>query len=131
MTGRQLISSGGPWEDIIGYSRAVKVGDSIWVSGCTGTLADGTVAEGILAQARRALEVAGGALAQGGARLQDAVMLHIYLADFAEFESIYPVLQEHFGKTKPAMTAVQVAALISPQHRIEIEVQAVAGSALD
>jgi enamine deaminase RidA (YjgF/YER057c/UK114 family) len=128
MAGRERISSGGPWEDIIGYSRAVKVGDTIWVSGCTGTMPDGAVATGIVAQAARALEVAGGALQRGGATLADAVMVRVYLADFAEFESIYPVLREHFGTSKPALTAVQVAALISPEQRIEIEIQAVAGS---
>jgi enamine deaminase RidA (YjgF/YER057c/UK114 family) len=129
VTERQRISSGGPWEERVGYSRAVRVGDHVWVSGCTGTRADGAVLEGIEAQTRLALEVASNALAEAGATLADAVALRLYLVDFAEFESIHAVLREHFGGARPAMTAVQVAALIDARHRIEIEVEAVLGSA--
>jgi len=128
MSERQLISSGGPWEARVGYSRAVRVGERVWVSGCTGTLTDGTVLQGIAAQARHALGVAGGAIEEAGGRLQDAVALRIYLVDFAEFEAMHPVLHEHFSESRPAMTAVQVAALIDPRQRVEIEVEAVIGS---
>lgn len=128
MPERQRISSGGPWEDRIGYSRAVRVGDLVWVSGCTGTTPDGDVPEGLEAQARMALAVAARALEEAGSSLADAVMARIYVVDFTEFESVHPVLREHFGAARPAMTGVQVAALIDPRHRIEIEVQAVVGS---
>jgi enamine deaminase RidA (YjgF/YER057c/UK114 family) len=126
---RVRISSGGPWEERVGYSRAVRVGDQVWVSGCTGTLPDGTVIDGIEAQARHALRVAGDALAEAGASLADVVAARIYLVDFAEFEETFPALQDAFGDARPAMTAVQVAALIDPRQRVEIEVQAVVGSA--
>lgn len=129
MAGRTRVSSGGPWEERVGYSRAVRVGDRIWLSGCTGTLGDGSVVDGIEAQTRLALDVASGALAEVGATLADAVVVRLYLIDFAEFESIHSVLREHFGDARPAMTAVQVAALIDARHRIEIEIEAVAGSA--
>jgi enamine deaminase RidA (YjgF/YER057c/UK114 family) len=129
MTDRQRISSSGPWEERVGYSRAVRVGDHIWVSGCTGTQPDGIVVDGIEAQARLALDIAGRALIEAGATLRDAVMVRLYLVDFAEFEAIHPLLREHFSDSRPAMTAVQVAALVDPRHRIEIEVQAIVGSA--
>lgn len=129
MPHRVRVSSGGPWEDRVGYSRAVRVGDQVWVSGCTGTTPDGDIPEGIEAQTRLALQVAGQALEAAGGTLADAVMVRLYLVDFAEFESIHPTLREHFGTSRPAMTAVQVAALIDPRHRIEIEVQAIVGSA--
>lgn len=129
MTGRVRVSSGGPWEERVGYSRAVRVGDRIWLSGCTGTLADGSVVDGIQAQTRLALDVASGALAEVGATLADTVVVRLYLIDFAEFESIHSVLRAQFGDARPAMTAVQVAALIDARHRIEIEIEAVVGSA--
>jgi len=128
MTGRQRVSSGGPWEERVGYSRAVRVGDHVWVSGCTGTLPDGTVLDGIEAQARHALRVAGDALTEAGANLADVVVARIYLVDFSEFEGAFPALRDVLGDARPAMTAVQVAALIDPRQRIEIEVQAVVGS---
>ncbi len=129
MAARQRVSSGGPWEDRVGYSRAVRVGDHVWVSGCTGTTTDGGVPPGIEAQTRLALSVAARALEEAGSTLGDAVMVRIYLVDFAEFEVVHALLREHFGEARPAMTAVQVAALIDARHRIEIEVQAVVGSA--
>ena len=128
MVERLHVSSGGPWEALVGYSRAVRVGEHVWVSGCTGTRPDGSVVEGIAEQARLALQVAANALEQTGARLSDVVMVRCYLVEFAEFEEIFPVLRECFGDSRPAMTAVQVAALIDPHQRIEIELQAVAGS---
>ena len=69
MAGRVHVSSGGPWEERVGYSRAVRVGDRVWLSGCTGTLADGSVVEGIEAQARLALNVASDALTEVGSTL--------------------------------------------------------------
>ena len=127
MSERIRTSSGGPWEERVGYSRAVRAGDHAWVSGCTGTTPDGDVPEGIEAQTRLALQVASRALEEAGSRLADAVMVRIYLVSFEEFESIHPILREHFGESRPAMTAVQVAALIDERHRVEIEVQAVIG----
>lgn len=127
--GRQRISSGGPWEDRIGYSRAVRVGDHVWVSGTTGTHADGTIPEGAYAQARLALGAIEYALREAGATCDDAVRVRVFATDIEEWETIGAVLQERFGRAKPAMTMVQAARLIDPAHRIEIEVEAVIGSA--
>src|SRR5690606_12656954 len=75
---RQLISSGGPWEDRAGYSRAVRVGDRVWVSGSTGVEPDGAIPEDPARQAQRALEVIAAALGQVGAALADVVVARIY-----------------------------------------------------
>jgi enamine deaminase RidA (YjgF/YER057c/UK114 family) len=129
MTARQRISSGGPWEDRVGYSRAVRVGDRVWVSGCTGTRADGTVPAGVLEQARLALETIDRALAEAGSGIADVVSAHIYVTDIEEWELVADALLERFDAVRPAMTLLQVARLILPAHRIEIEVEAVVGSA--
>jgi enamine deaminase RidA (YjgF/YER057c/UK114 family) len=126
---RQRISSGGPWEERVGYSRAVRVDGHVWVTGSTGTRPDGTVVEGIAAQTRLALDVIGQALHEAGATFGDVVAVRVYVVDFAEFEGAVTALRERFGDVRPAMTAVQAAALIDPRHRIEIECEAVVGSA--
>lgn len=129
MSGRQRVSSGGPWEERIGYSRAVRAGDHVWVSGTTGTRPDGSVPEGTEAQARLALDTIEGALREAGASGDEAVRVRIYVTDIEEWQAVGALLHERFGRAKPAMTMVQVARLIDPAHRIEIEVEAVAGSA--
>lgn len=129
MAGRQRISSGGPWEDRIGYSRAVRVGDLVWVSGCTGTRPDGTVPDTTIEQARVALDLIDRALLDAGSGIEDVVRARIYVTDIEEWESLADALVERFGTVKPAMTMLQVARLILPEHRIEIEVEAVIGSA--
>jgi enamine deaminase RidA (YjgF/YER057c/UK114 family) len=126
--GRQRISSGGPWEERGGYSRAVRVGDRVWVAGTTGTRPDGEVAEGAAAQTELALDVIGRALEEAGARFDEAVMGRIYLVDFADLDDVMPLVKARLGGARPAMTAVQVAALVDPRHRVEIEVEAVIGS---
>jgi enamine deaminase RidA (YjgF/YER057c/UK114 family) len=88
MAERQRISSGGPWEERIGYSRAVRVGDHIWVSGCTGTRADGSVPEGVTEQARVALDTVEGALGEAGSGLSDAVMVRTYVLDIEEWKLV-------------------------------------------
>jgi enamine deaminase RidA (YjgF/YER057c/UK114 family) len=129
MSGRRRISSGSPWEARIGYSRAVQVGDRVWVSGTTGTHADGTVPEGVIAQTRVALRMIERALNDAGATIEDVVALRAFLIDISEWEAVGTALGEQFSEVRPALVMVQVAALISPEHRVEIEVEAVIGSA--
>lgn len=129
MSERQRISSGGPWEDRVGYSRAVRVDGHVWVSGTTGTHLDGTVPEGTYAQTRLALATIEHALVEAGATCDDAVHVRIFVTDIAEWEAVGALLNERFGRAKPSMTMVQVARLIDPSHRIEIEVEAIIGSA--
>ncbi len=126
---RQRVSSGGPYEERIGYSRAVRVGDRVWVSGTTGTRPDGTIPDGPAAQARLALETIAAALAAAGATAADVVRARIFVVDVAEWDAMVPAVRAAFGDARPAMTMVQVAALIDPRHRVEIEVDAVIGSA--
>jgi enamine deaminase RidA (YjgF/YER057c/UK114 family) len=126
---RQRISSGGPWEERVGYPRAVRVGDRVRVSGTTGTQHDGSVPDGAAAQARLALQTIAAAVRDAGASLDDVVAARIYVVEIEEWESIAEVLRESFGVARPAMTMVQIARLLLPAHRIEIEVEAVVGSA--
>ncbi|MQA00465.1 MAG: RidA family protein [Dehalococcoidia bacterium] len=126
---RQRISSGGPWEERIGYSRAVRVGDRVSVSGTTGTRNDGSVPETPVAQARLALETIAAALEEAGASLDEVVRARFFVTDVAEWDAMVPAVRECFGHARPAMTMVQVSALIDPRQRVEIEVEAVIGSA--
>lgn len=126
---RTRVSSGGPWEDLIGYSRATRVGDHVWVSGCTGTTPEGHVPPGALSQARLALDIVEAALAQAGSSLGDVVVARVYVTEIGRWEQIATALRERFGAVRPAMTMVEVSRLIRPEHLVEIEVEAVVGSA--
>ncbi len=126
--GRQRISSGGPWEERVGYSRAVVVGDRVWVAGTTGTYPDGTVPPGVDSQAALALEVIGRALREAGGELSDIVAARVYVTRIEEWEAVTGALRDALGETRPALTLVQVAGLLLPAHRVEIEVEAVVGS---
>lgn len=125
---RRRISSGGPWEERVGYSRAVVVGDRVWVAGTTGTHPDGTVPADVAAQASLALEVIGRALREAGGELSDIVAARVYITRIEEWEAVTTALRSALGDTRPALTLVQVAGLLLPAHRVEIEVEAVIGS---
>jgi len=129
MTERLRVSSGGPWEERVGYSRAVRVGDHVWVSGSTGTQPDGSIAESAGAQTRAALDTVERALREAGASIAEVVRVRNYVVDITEWEEVADALRERFGTVRPAMTMVEVTRLISPAQRIEIEVDAVVGSA--
>ncbi|GHF59773.1 enamine deaminase RidA (YjgF/YER057c/UK114 family) [Deinococcus metalli] len=123
---RQTISSGGLWEAAVGYSRAVRVGNVVHVSGTTATV-DGEVVgvDDPAEQTRVALGIICRALEAAGARLEDVVRTRIYVTDIARWPEVGRVHGEVFGAIRPAATMVQVAALIDPQHLVEIEAEAI------
>lgn len=126
---RRLISSGSAFEEQIGYSRAVVVGDTVYVSGTTGyDYATGGISDDVAEQAAQTLRNIAAALEKAGATLDDVVRVHYLLTDGTEFEKCWPVLREAFGRARPAATMMQVP-LMEPEMRIEIEVTAVIGSA--
>ena len=121
---RQLISSGSPFEEQIGYSRAVVDGDWIFVSGTTGfDYATMTIADDVAAQAEQCLRNITAALEQAGASLRDVVRVTYVLPDASQFERCWPVLRRHFGEIRPAAMMIS-AGLADPRMRIEIEVTA-------
>lgn len=123
---RQLISSGSEWETKIGYSRAVRVGDHVFVSGTTATGPDGeTVGVGDAgAQAKYIVEKIAAALADAGAKLEHVVKGRIYTTDISQWEAIGLAYGDVFKDIRPALVLVEVSKLISPEHLVEIEVDA-------
>jgi enamine deaminase RidA (YjgF/YER057c/UK114 family) len=121
---RRRIASGSSFEGDIGYVRAVVDGDWVFVSGTTGfDYSTMTLADGVVAQAERALANIGAALAAAGASLADVVRVRYILPDRADFEPCWPVLRAAFAAAPPAATMI-VAGLSDPRMRIEIEVTA-------
>lgn len=128
-THRQLVSSGSPFEPRIGFSRAVRAGNVVSVSGTAPIGPDGKTA-GVgdpAAQARRCFEVMAEALGKAGARLTDVTRTRMFLTRIQDWEAVGKVHGEFFGNIRPASTVVQVAALVDPDWLVEIEADAVIG----
>jgi len=125
----RLISSGSTLEQQIGYSRAVVVGDRVLVSGTTGfDYATMKISDDIVAQTRQCLRNIDSALKQAGSSLREVVRVRSILPNAADFAATWPALREAFGEIRPAATMFE-AKLADPRMKIEIEVEAVIGSA--
>ncbi len=130
MPNRTRIDTGTPWEKIVGYSRAVRVGEHVYVSGTTASDEQGKVigigdpaaqTEYIIRKVERALVACGAALA-------DVVRVRMYVTDIAQWEAVGRKHGEFFGEIRPVTTMVEVSKLIDPDHLVEIEVEAIVGS---
>jgi enamine deaminase RidA (YjgF/YER057c/UK114 family) len=122
---RKLVSSGSPFEPVIGFSRALRVGDRVLVSGTAPVWPDGSCDPDPAIQARRCLEIIIDALGQAGAKEADVVRTRTYLTDADDWEEIGRVHGEFFKEVRPASTMVVVRALLDPRWKVEMEAEAV------
>ena len=122
---RREVRSGSPWEERVGYCRAVRSGPLVSVSGTVGLEADGTLAEGDAGrQAARALEIIEAALGELGASMDQVVRTRIYVVDIENWPAVAEAYRGRFGASRPTATLVQVSALVEPAMLVEIEVDA-------
>jgi enamine deaminase RidA (YjgF/YER057c/UK114 family) len=123
--GRKCVSTGSPWEPVVGYSRAVRVGQFIFVTGTVGIEADGSFGPTLKDQTRRALEIIVAAVEALGGKASDVVRTWIYVTDIAQWRDAGEVHSELFESIRPATTMVQVTKLIDDQALVEIKADAV------
>lgn len=123
---RQTVSSGAEWEPIVGYCRAVRVGNVIQVSGTTAIGPDGRIVPGdAYDQAQRIFEIIGAALAQLGAGFEDVTRTRVYLVNHEDWQAVGRAHGEIFGRIRPASTMLAVRALVNPEMLVEIEAEAI------
>jgi enamine deaminase RidA (YjgF/YER057c/UK114 family) len=127
MEGRQLVSSGSPYEPTFGFSRAVRIGDHVWVAGTAPIWPDGSCNADAGVQTARCLAIILGALREAGAGPEHVVRTRLFLTDPADAEPVGVAHGEVFGKIRPASTLVVVRALLDPRWKVEIEAEAVIG----
>jgi enamine deaminase RidA (YjgF/YER057c/UK114 family) len=123
---RKNVSSGSKWEDVVGYSRAVRVGPLVSVAGTTATGPDGKVVwpDDPYLQAKTIFESIGKALAEAGAGMEDVVRTRMFVTDISRWEEVAKAHSEFFGSIRPAATMVEVRALIDPEMLLEVEADA-------
>jgi enamine deaminase RidA (YjgF/YER057c/UK114 family) len=124
MTPRTRITSGSPFEATIGFSRALRVGDRVLVSGTAPVFPDGSCPDDAAAQARRCFAIIEDALVEAGASLRDVVRSRVLLTDVADAGAVSAVHGEVYAEVRPAATMVVVAGLLDPRWRVEIEAEA-------
>jgi enamine deaminase RidA (YjgF/YER057c/UK114 family) len=125
--GRQTASSGSKWEPVMGYSRAVRSGPFIAVTGTVGVSADGTYSKSLGDQTRRSLMIVRAAIEALGGKLEQVIRTRMYVTDVSQWEEVARVHGEIFGEIRPATSILEVAKLIDADAQIEIEADAFVG----
>ena len=127
MTERRRVSSGSPFEPTIGFSRAVRIGDRVLVSGTAPVFPDGSCPDDVALQARRCFTIIEEALTEAGAALTAVIRTRMYLVDRDDWEAVGRAHAAYFEAVRPAATMVIVSGFLDPRWRVEVELEAVTG----
>jgi enamine deaminase RidA (YjgF/YER057c/UK114 family) len=125
LDGRRVVSTGTKWEKLMGYSRAVRRGNRIVVTGTVGINADGTFSRTASGQARRSLDIVIGALRALGGDIADVMLTRVYLTNVEDWQEVGIAIKEQFGEVRPCLTMIGVPVLVAPEAVVEIEIEAV------